>query len=65
MYAPIVTRLDTYQIDVDAGTRTYMDAILNHRVFIAWREAALKEPWELPHYEQGETPVEIFRQAQA
>jgi glutathione S-transferase len=65
MYAPVVTRLDTYQIEVDAGTRTYMDTILSHPAFAAWRESALKEPWDLPHYEEGETAVEIFRQPQA
>ena len=33
MYAPVVTRLDTYQIPVAAETRAYMDAILNHPAF--------------------------------
>jgi glutathione S-transferase len=60
MYAPVVTRFDTYQIEVDGNTRAYMDAILNHPAFVAWRQAALQEPWELPHYEEGEIPVEVF-----
>lgn len=60
MYTPVVTRLDTYQIDVDADVRAYMDAVLSHPAFIAWRDAALQEPWRIAHYEEGETPVEIF-----
>lgn len=65
MYAPVVTRLDTYQIDVDPATRTYMDAVLSHPAFVAWREAALREPWHIAHYEEGETPVEIFHRPQS
>ena len=65
MFAPVVTRLDTYQVDVEADTRAYMDAVLSHPAFIAWREAALEEPWHLPHYEEGETAVEIFHRPQS
>ena len=65
MYAPVVTRLDTYQIAVDAGARAYMDAVLKHPAFVAWRDAALNEPWDLLHYEEGETPTEIFRRSQS
>ena len=56
----VVTRLDTYQIDVDAETRAYMNAVLSHPAFVAWRDAALQEPWQIAHYEEGETAVEIF-----
>lgn len=45
MYAPVVTRLDTYGIEVGAGTRAYMDAILGSSAFGEWREAALRESW--------------------
>ena len=65
MFAPVVSRLDTYQIDVEADTRAYMDAVLGHPAFAAWRESALLEPWTLPHYEEGETPVEVFHGAGA
>ena len=60
--APVVARLDTYQVPVAADTRAYMDAILNHPAFVAWRTDALAEPsaWDVPHYEEGETPVEVF-----
>ena len=54
MFAPVVTRLDTYQIPVGADTRAYMDAVLNHPAFLAWKADAYQEPWFLPHYEEGE-----------
>jgi glutathione S-transferase len=65
MYAPIVTRLDTYRIAVDAETRAYMDAVLGHPAFQAWRMAALQEPWALPHYEEGHEAVETYHRLQA
>ena len=60
MYAPVVTRLDTYQVKVTPETRTYMDAILRHPAFVDWRLAALKEPWFLPDYEKGHEVAESF-----
>lgn len=60
MFAPVVTRLDTYQIPVAAGTRAYLTAMLQHPAFVAWRLAALKEPWHLPSLEQGKTVVESY-----
>lgn len=60
MYAPVVTRLDTYQVPVDAETRAYMDAILNHPAFVEWRAAAFQEPWLLPHYEDGHEVAEVL-----
>lgn len=60
MYAPVVTRLDTYQIPVDAEARAYMDAVLQHPAFTAWRSAALQEPWAIPHYEEGYEAAEVY-----
>ena len=62
MYAPVVTRLDTYQIKAAADTRAYMDAVLAHPAFAAWRAGALAEPkaWDVAHYEEGHMPVEVF-----
>jgi glutathione S-transferase len=59
MFAPVVTRFATYQIPVSAATRTYMDAVQTHPAFVAWREAALAEPWSLPDYETGHTVVAV------
>lgn len=64
MFAPVVTRLDTYQLRVSPAARRYMDAILAHPAFVAWCTEALAEPWTLPHYEAGWTPVEIYHTAQ-
>ena len=47
MYAPVVTRLDTYAIPIADDTRAYMDSVMNCEAFLAWKEAALKEPWTI------------------
>ena len=60
MYAPVVTRLDTYQIRVSPAARRYMDAVLAAPAFVAWRMQALTEPWSVAHYEAGWTAVEVF-----
>ena len=60
MYAPVVTRLDTYQVPVSSETRRYMNAVLAHPAFVKWRTEALQEPWTIDHYEDGWTAVETF-----
>ena len=65
MYAPVVTRLDTYQVAVDAETRRYMDAVLAHPAFVTWRAAALQEPWTIAHYEDGHEAAEVFHKPSA
>ena len=65
MYAPVVTRLDTYQIPVATETRQYMNRVLAHPAFVKWRTEALAEPWTLPHYEAGWTAVEVFHKPQS
>ena len=47
MYAPVVARLHTYGVDVGAGTRAYMDAVMALPAWREWHAAALKEPWVL------------------
>lgn len=61
MFAPVVSRLDTYDIDVDIETRAYMDAILTLPAFVAWREAALKENWIFAEDEADELAKENLR----
>jgi glutathione S-transferase len=63
MFAPLVTRLETYSIDVSPETRAYKDAILSLPSFREWRAAALQEPWILAHDEVDEQPIEVYRQA--
>ncbi len=60
MFAPVVTRLDTYQVPVSSETRRYMDAVLKHPAFVAWRTTALQEPWTIAHYDEGHEVVEVF-----
>ncbi len=60
MFAPVVTRLDTYQIAVAKDTRAYMDAILGHPAFVEWRRAARTEPWRIDDYEIGHTAIETY-----
>ncbi|MCB1483993.1 MAG: glutathione S-transferase, partial [Hyphomicrobiaceae bacterium] len=61
MFAPVVTRLDTYQVPVAADTRAYMDAVLTFPAFAAWKSAALAEPWTIEEYEDGHEAVETYR----
>ena len=63
MYAPMVTRFDTYAIPADPGTRAYMDAVMGTAAFQEWRRAALAESWIVPEDEVDEEPVENFRKA--
>jgi glutathione S-transferase len=45
MFAPVVTRLHTYQLPVDDDTRAYMQMILAHPAFLEWRDAGVQEKW--------------------
>jgi glutathione S-transferase len=63
MYAPLVTRLDTYSVALDATTQAYVDAVLALPAFQEWRSAALKETWIVDADEVDEEPVAIYRQA--
>ncbi len=62
MFAPVVSRLDTYQIPVSTETRVYMDTVLSHPAFLDWKRAALTEPWTISDYETGHTATETFRE---
>lgn len=48
MYAPVATRIVSYEIDVDPVAAAYVDAIYRLPAFAAWQEAALAEPWGHP-----------------
>jgi glutathione S-transferase len=47
MYAPVVARLHTYDVDVAATTKAYMDAVMALPAWREWHAAALKETWVL------------------
>lgn len=62
MYAPVVTRLDTYSIPVDPESRSYMDAVLAHPAYRQWLAGALAEPWIVPEDEVDEPALVTLRQ---
>lgn len=45
MFAPVVTRFDTFVINVADDTQHYMNAVLATPAFHDWKAAALKEKW--------------------
>jgi glutathione S-transferase len=51
MYAPVVSRFETYGIKVGAAARTYMAAVAGLPAWAEWRSAALRETWVLPRAE--------------
>ena len=51
MYAPVVTRFDTYGVDLDETCAAYSRAVLTLPAFVEWRNAALQEPWIVPEDE--------------
>ena len=51
MYPPVVTRLDTYGVDLDRTCAAYSRAVLSLPAFVEWRDAALREPWIVPEDE--------------
>lgn len=51
MYAPVVSRLHTYAVEVGGTARAYMDAVTGLPAWREWRDAARREPWVLPHNE--------------
>lgn len=65
MFAPIVTRFDTYSIPVAADTRAYMTAVLAVPSFVEWKAAAFREPWRIAEYEVGHTVLEDLAPAVA
>lgn len=61
MYAPVVTRFDTYALAVDTVGRAYMDAVLSCPGFLAWRDAALRESGVYKADEVDEPVLENLR----
>jgi glutathione S-transferase len=50
-YAPVVTRFVTYDVQVSAESRAYMDAVLGHPDMRDWCRSAAEESWTLPQFE--------------
>ncbi len=52
MFAPVVNRFHTYDIDVGAPARAYMEAIQNLPAWRAGISGAEGEPWRIEAYDQ-------------
>jgi glutathione S-transferase len=50
MYAPVATRLRTYDVSIDLVASAYVDTIYGLLAFQRWHESALKEVWT-SHYD--------------
>ena len=61
MFAPVVTRLETYSIEVPDDARAYMDAVLESAAFSKWRNSALQEPWVFDADEVNEVAITDLR----
>jgi glutathione S-transferase len=47
MYAPVVARLNTYNVDVTSTAKAYMDEVMQLPAWREWHAAALTETWVL------------------
>ncbi|SFP51066.1 glutathione S-transferase [Sphingomonas rubra] len=52
MFAPVVTRIVTYQLPIARFAAGYMQAVLGHRFMQDWIAGAQEEEWVLEQYEQ-------------
>lgn len=50
-FAPVVSRLDTYALELQPAARAYCDAILALPAFAQWREGAEAESWVIDRWE--------------
>ena len=60
MFAPVVTRLVTYSISIDAVSKAYCEAVLKTSAFRQWHQEALAEPWVVAHDEADEPVLGPF-----
>lgn len=51
MYAPVVTRFDTYDVALSEESRRYVATVLQHPWMRDWYEGAKAEPWVLDRFE--------------
>ena len=52
MFAPVVTRIVTYQLPIARFAAPYMDAVLSHPFMQDWIAGAQEEEWVIEQYEQ-------------
>ncbi len=51
MYAPVASRLETYEIKLSKPAAAYQKELLSTHAFQSWKRDALKEPWIVPEDE--------------
>ncbi|MBL6957382.1 MAG: glutathione S-transferase family protein [Rhodospirillales bacterium] len=51
MFAPVVSRFETYGVDLDDTCRAYAEAVRGLSAMRQWREEALAEPWVIDRYD--------------
>lgn len=47
MFAPLASRIRSYELSVDRASQDYIEAIHEHPAFKKWQQAALAEPWRI------------------
>ncbi len=53
-FAPVIFRIQTYQLPVNEGAAAYVQHMLKHEAMQQWQSQALAEPWrELSHDEEA------------
>jgi glutathione S-transferase len=53
MFAPVVSRFQTYGVELGDVEARYAEAVLAHPAVAEWIEAAAAEPWTVERYELG------------
>jgi glutathione S-transferase len=48
MYAPVVSRFQTYGVEISPAARAYMESVTALPAWTEWKAAAVKEPWVVP-----------------
>ena len=53
IFAPVITRFETYGVEMDDICRTYAHNVMTWRPVEEWCEAAKAEPWIIEKYESA------------
>jgi len=61
MYLPVLTRIETYSLNIDPAIEEYMHIMLQHEAYQGWRADALLETWIIPKVEVDEPSIEVLR----
>ena len=50
-YTPVATRFRTYGVKIGVEAQSYADALLANPAFREWEEAAKRETWAMPQWD--------------